>query len=175
MTVNTTTSDTLTETNEESSVREIANPNLSRVLNFAFRQLLQEYVSVTHLDDIKVAFTNGYPDSFRVVSIEELDSLLDEVVEPVHWDAIRNKIFNEYNIIKNYTDANQIFLELANSKGWSADPITPGTPLAEGETFYQKKKGVAGSFTYVNSQGNSKQYKVEGPILNVDFNTLRTD
>ena len=66
----------LEESTEESTIRELVNPNVSRVLNFVFRQLLQEYISVTYLSDIKVAFTNGHAESFVVLPIEELDEML---------------------------------------------------------------------------------------------------
>lgn len=47
-------SSTTTEA-EETTVRELVNPNKSRVLNFVFRQLLQEYVTITYLSNIRIA------------------------------------------------------------------------------------------------------------------------
>ena len=164
VTVNTTTTETLTETDEESTVRELTNTNLSRVLNFVFRQLLQEYVTITYLNDIKIGFTNGYPDSFRVVNIEELDSLLQEVIEVPYHNDVKQKILNEYATIVNYTGVAQTFLETAQAKTWE------GT-LSD---FLRKKRGLTGNYTYQGADG-TRQFKVEGPILNVDLNTLRTD
>ncbi|MBK8473750.1 MAG: hypothetical protein IPL33_17195 [Sphingobacteriales bacterium] len=80
VTINSNTQDSYTESVETGIVRELANPNQSRVLNFVFRQLLQEYVTLTYLADIKVAFSNGHPESFRIVSLAELDLLLYEVL-----------------------------------------------------------------------------------------------
>ena len=53
--VNTTTTESTTEGEESSTVRELLNLNKSRVLNFIFRQLHQQYITVTYLADIKIA------------------------------------------------------------------------------------------------------------------------
>jgi hypothetical protein len=163
--VNTTTSDSQRESFEEGTVREIVNPNLSRVLNFVFRQLLQEYVSITYLNDIKVAYNNGHPESFKVVGIEELDDLLNEVIEPTHHEAIRQMIRNEYQTIENYKGDRQVFIEEKTVPDW------------DGKTqkrFFKKRSEVKGNYTYLGADGQ-RQLTVEGPILNVDLNTLRTD
>ena len=34
-------------------------PNQSRVLNFVFRQLLQEYVIIMYLPNVKIGFSNA--------------------------------------------------------------------------------------------------------------------
>ena len=39
--------------------REIENINLSRTLNFVFRQMNQKFVTMLHLTDVRVAFFNG--------------------------------------------------------------------------------------------------------------------
>jgi hypothetical protein len=175
ITVNSTTSDTLTESTEESTQREIVNPNLSRVLNFVFRQLLQEYISVTYLNDIKIVFSNGYPGSYRMVNIEELDSLLEEVIDgPVKQQAVRDMIFNEYHQIENYKGDAQVFIQKAMTRGWDSPPPIPGGTIAQDVTYMHKKKSIVGSYTYDGADG-PRQFTVEGPILNVDLNTLRTD
>lgn len=45
-----------------------------------FRQLLQKYITITYLSDVKVAYSNGHPKSFRIVSLSELDLLLQSVM-----------------------------------------------------------------------------------------------
>jgi hypothetical protein len=174
ITVNSTTTDSLTESREESTVREIVNPNLSRVLNFVFRQLLQEYVSITYLNDIKIAFSNGYPGSYRLVSIEELDSLLDEMIEAPHRQAVREKIFNEYNLVENYKGDAQLFIQQSTTRGWNSAPPVAGQPIPPDVMYLHKKKTIIGNYTYAGADG-PRQFTVEGPILNVDLNTLRTD
>ena len=46
------------------------NPNQSRVLNFVFRQLLQEYVTIMYLSNVKIGFSNGHPESQVIMPIE---------------------------------------------------------------------------------------------------------
>lgn len=78
--INTSTSETYTEGVESAIVREIANINKSCVLNSVFRQLQQQYTTITYLSNIKVAYCNGYEESFRMVALEELDVLLEDTI-----------------------------------------------------------------------------------------------
>jgi hypothetical protein len=81
------------ETGEETSiVREIENVNLSRTLNFVFRQMNQEFVTLLHLVDVRVAFFNGFAESRREVSLPELDSLLDEYIVENKRPRVRDAI-----------------------------------------------------------------------------------
>jgi hypothetical protein len=64
------------------TVRELSNTNLRRVLNFVFRELNQEYDTYVVLRDIKVAFFNGNPRSVDVVSLADLGLLIQRYVEP---------------------------------------------------------------------------------------------
>jgi hypothetical protein len=81
------------ETGEETSiVRELENINLSRALNFVFRQMNQEFVTLLHLVDVRVAFFNGFAESRREVSLPELDSLLDEYVVEDKRQRVRDAV-----------------------------------------------------------------------------------
>jgi hypothetical protein len=164
ITVNTTTSDSQRESLEESSVREIVNPNLSRVLNFVFRQLLQEYVSITYLNDIKIAYNNGHPESFKVVSIEELDDLLNEVLLPEHHQAVRQMIWHEYHEVENHLGNRQVFLEEKQTTDFDGSV----------RKHFHKRKNLTDTYLYPGADGDMP-LSVEGVILNVDLNTLRTD
>jgi hypothetical protein len=64
------------------TVRELANVNLRRVLNFVFRELNQTYTTYVVLRDIRVAFYNGRPGSVEIVPLGELKGLLDRHVAP---------------------------------------------------------------------------------------------
>ena len=165
MSVNTTTNDSFKESVEESTVRELVNPNVSRVLNFVFRQLLQEYVSITYLSDIKIAFTNGHPESFVVLPIEELDEILNSFVEANKRESVKDKIKNEYMSIEGLTSASVTFLEIKTKKDFSG----------VNQTFFTKKKNLMDTFQKQNMNGDSMIYPVNGVVLKADFNTLRTD
>jgi hypothetical protein len=69
---NTTTASGTTTT----AVREVANTNLRRVLNFVFREVNQTYETHVVLRDIKVAFYNGRPGSAEIVPIIQLRRLI---------------------------------------------------------------------------------------------------
>ncbi len=77
------TSETTSEQSEERGLeREIYNPNLSRVLNFVFRQLNQEYIMITHLIDVRVSFSNNIDEDYLEVPLHELDKLMDRYISP---------------------------------------------------------------------------------------------
>jgi hypothetical protein len=165
MSVNTTTNDSFKESVEESTVRELVNPNVSRVLNFVFRQLLQEYVSVTYLSDIKVAFTNGHDESFVVLPIEELDELLDKFIVESRKAMVRDKIINEYATIEGLSNPTVPFLEAKTKKNFLGVPTT----------LFTKTKDLRDSFKKPNMAGDAVSYPVNGVVLRADINTLRTD
>jgi prepilin-type processing-associated H-X9-DG protein len=68
----------------DTTVREIANTNLRRVLNFVFRELNQAYTVTTSLRNVRVAFYNGNVDSAQIVSLAELSSLLRKYIVDAH-------------------------------------------------------------------------------------------
>jgi hypothetical protein len=73
-----------TETGVEESIeRELQNINVSRTLNFVFRQMNQEFITILHLVDVRIGYAS-YQDgklfSYREVTLPALDSLLDEVI-----------------------------------------------------------------------------------------------
>jgi hypothetical protein len=73
-----------------STVRELSNTNLRRVLNFVFRELNQKYETYVVLKDIKVAFYNGNPGSAEIVPLADIGKLLRKHVVPARQaDAAR--------------------------------------------------------------------------------------
>lgn len=91
------------QTGEETSIeREIENINLSRTLNFIFRQMNQEFITLLHLVDVRVAFFNGFAESRREVTLPELDSLLEEFVQENRHDDVRNAVFDALSNILDY-------------------------------------------------------------------------
>ena len=86
------------ESEEVSTVRQLENINKSRVLNFVFWQLLQEYVSVTYLHDIKLVFSNGHPESMEVCSIEQMDEFLDIWMTPEGAATAKNMILKDIHL-----------------------------------------------------------------------------
>lgn len=163
--VNTTTDDTRRESEEKCVVRELENINKSRVLNFVFRQLLQQYVTITYLSNIKIAFTNGYQEVLQIVDVDELDRLLEDTVEPAHRAATKERLLRDYHKVLNYKDDEIPFL---------GERKLPGT----NESFWRVRKDVESRDTWYSNPDNKDEglrISVDGPILHVNTHTLRTE
>ena len=165
LTVNTTSTTTVTERNEEVTVRKFQNINKSRVLNIVFRQLLQEYVTITYLSNIRVGFTNGYAETMQVMDIEELQTLLDSVILDAHHADALGKIIMHYCKVKNHAGAYIPFIEKKSINYGDCIDGFSGT-----EIFYGK---IAGNLDTYTTGGLS--IPVQGVILNVQKHILRTD
>lgn len=66
---------------EMAIVRKIENLNVSRALNFTFRQMNQEFHSLLHLFDLRLAFFNGYPGSMKEYQLHEIDDFIRDNIE----------------------------------------------------------------------------------------------
>lgn len=73
---------------EKSVEREIENINVSRTLNFTFRQMNQQFVTICSLVDVRVGFFNGFAASRDEVTLPELDRLLETYVIEEERDRI---------------------------------------------------------------------------------------
>jgi hypothetical protein len=82
--VNTTSTTTTTSGTDQTITRQIENINKSRVLNFAFRQLQQEYITITYLKSVRFLYTNGYGETVELVEIPELRALLEDKIKKEH-------------------------------------------------------------------------------------------
>ncbi|MFX1297977.1 MAG: LamG-like jellyroll fold domain-containing protein [Promethearchaeota archaeon] len=71
------------ETGEEVTImRRIENLNASRTLNFTFRQMNQQFHSLLHVVDVRIAFYNGCPGSMKEFALYELGDLIEEYLTP---------------------------------------------------------------------------------------------
>jgi hypothetical protein len=95
--------DTKLEAGEEEAVeRDLENINVSRTLNFVFRQMNQEFVSVLHLVDVRVAYFNGYGESRVEVPLPQLEDLLNTYIVRERHDAVHDAITGELQAITDY-------------------------------------------------------------------------
>ena len=98
---------------EQTIERQIENVNVSRTLNLVFRQMVQEYISVLHLTDVKIALYDESPGPYPQYSIHELDRFLDAYFDDD--DEVRTRvlegIIRELFFIFDYRDEPQQFLE----------------------------------------------------------------
>lgn len=163
--INTSSSETVNEGEEYSTVREIENINKSRVLNFVFRQLLQEYVSITYLSNVRIGYTNGLLESTRIVDVEEMDELLSEVVRPDAIDKVKENIIRKYRFVLNHNKELKPFMQQIPD-----------------ENFYKENEGMADIEPFWTCKPEGETFKVgnievtiPGVILQVQSNILRTD
>ena len=159
--INTSTSETVNEGEEYTTVREIQNINKSRVLNFVFRQLLQEYVSITYLSNIRIAYTNGYMESVKIVDLEDLDELLEEVIVEAQRTNVKAQILKDYCYVINHEGESVEFIVEKE-----VDITTPFGDVAE--TFWSRSN-VNDSYRL-----GDREIDIPGVILQVEKNILRT-
>jgi len=191
MTINTENQTTVNTQNETSTVRELYNPNQSRTLNFVFRQLLQEYVTITYLENIKIAFCNGHPESLKIIPLQQLDQLLKQVVKKEYIEEVRSKILFDYLTVFNYKDqvlefikentntlAETMTIVAGTNKEASSNEVQNGTTQIVNITkkYYRKKPDLTDTYSATTSSaGGGLSITVPGVILKVDKHTLRTD
>lgn len=100
--VNTSYEETSKSEEELAIERQIENINLSRTLNFVFRQMNQKFVTMLHLTDVRIAFFNGDRGSRREVPISRLDDLLEEVVQEDKRAMVRAVILEQLSAVRAY-------------------------------------------------------------------------
>lgn len=153
-----TSSEVKTESGEETAIqRNIENINVSRALNFIFYQMNQEYITLLHLEDVKVGFSMSGGTS-RQVALSELDELLDEVVIESKHNEVRNFILGELRNIRDYRD------EITENY------ILPND--TEKILYYRVNKDYTS--TYLGPTMD-REIEVPGIIINIDKVVMRTD
>ena len=156
------TSTAVTET-ETTTTRTLDNMNRSRVLNFVFRQLLQEYYTLTYLDDVSLIYSNGYDTSIKTGSLSSMGNLLRSVlIDAKTVESVRNDIYVHLCNIADYTGTRVSFIEKVTERhGNCIDPSQQDKPV----TYVRKRKELTQSY---------KDKTVNGIILDVTHRVLRT-
>ena len=113
VTVNTNEKYSVTEEYENKVIRKLKNVNMGRTLNFVFRQLVQQYVVVHHLTNVKFAFWNGYV--YEEASIETLRELLDKYVLDGFVNDIYAGLTSSYIGLKDYQAKQRNLFEVKES------------------------------------------------------------
>jgi hypothetical protein len=152
---------------EETSIeREIQNLNVSRTLNFVFRQMNQAFISLVHLVDVRVGFFNGFSETREEVALPDLDALLARVIvdEPRRKIA-KAAILDQVQSIVDYRGRPQTFVETAELTD------AAGTPVP-GASYLRVKRDLTSTHTDPVTGAN---ITVPGVIVSHDANTLRTD
>ena len=166
--VNTSTTDTASSGEEDSTVREFMNYNKSRTLNIVFRQLLQEYTTITYLSNLKFQYTNGYSESTRIVDISNLSNMLMDIINPDNVNDVMCTLLQPYCSVLNYDDN---FLSLVSEL---AIPVGTCnfqylTCKARSEVLYRINPACTDSYS-----DDVIDVTVNGVILSVKKQTLQT-
>ncbi|MBS1717839.1 MAG: hypothetical protein JSS72_08930 [Armatimonadetes bacterium] len=171
---------------ETSTEREIENINVSRTLNFIFRQINQEYLSLLHLIDARIVYTNGLPGSYVECSVQDLgtperigDFLKNIFVTETASIAVMKSICNHLCFIKDYTGEFQSFLERQDED--VANPVIPAEPLhmsyiRQRRDLFLPPADSTKHFpnTFISSDGQLVR-TVTGIIVSATTTVLRTD
>ncbi len=167
------TSTTSTQISESESTieRTIENVNVSRTLNFVFRQMVQEFISAIHLIDVKIALYDESSGPYAQYAIHELDQFLDDYVsdDDAARNTVRDGIIRELFFIFNYQDEPRQFLEQA-----SLDYPT-GASNAAGVEFPERLDYLRVNKSLRERLEDREFIEVPGVILNENTITMRTD
>ncbi|UCM88054.1 hypothetical protein [Streptomyces marincola] len=148
-----------TVSGEETAItRELQNINVARTLNFAFRQMNQEHITILHLVDVRIGFWNGYSESTREVPLSGLDSLLAAYVKPERQQEMRKIILDQLSAIYDYKD-NLVQPSMVEER-----------QVGPNDRYLRWRKTTS---TYTDETGNV--ITVPGVIMSADKIVMRTD
>lgn len=160
-----------TTTGEETAiVREIENINVGRSLNFVFRQMNQEYITLLHLIDMRIGFfkvdmVNGEEKyTYKEVTLPQLDKLISEIIVADKRSEVRNSIVTQLLNIFDYQDRHHRFIEDKPFKDAEGNDI----PLSN---YLRVKKDYVS--TYTDPSGTT--ISVPGIIMAANKYVLRTE
>lgn len=159
--VNTSSTTSVSAGEEQSIGRTLENINLSRVLNFVFRQLQQEYITLTYLSSVKFVYTNGYAETTEMVDIPGLMDLVRRKVKPEHVKAAFAALMKPYCSVYNHADQRFSFIERVTEDFADCPFAQPGETLS----YWRRAKGL---------RDEHRGIVVPGVILNVTTSILRT-
>ncbi len=156
--VNTSFEVTTTEQEETAIERELSNINLSRTLNFVFRQMNQEFYTLLHLVDVRVGFFNGWAESRKEVTLPQLDSLLETYIVQGQRSAVRARIVGALQHVLDYQDQEVSVVETRDLDG--------------GRPYERMRRDLA--TTYTDPLGTF-EVKVPGIVVSAMKNVMRTE
>jgi hypothetical protein len=156
--VNSTYEVTQKDGEETALEREIENINVSRTLNFVFRQMNQAFVTFVHLTDVRIGFFNGRRESRREVPISGLDSLLEETIRQGKIDDVRAAILEQLRGIRNF-------------EGSSID-VVKDIEISANDKYRLFDNEL--THTYDHPKSGAK-YEIPGVVLAVNDYVMRTE
>lgn len=159
--VNTSSTTTVTTGTENSISRQLENINKTCVLNFVFRQLQQEYITITFLKSVRFLYTNGFPESVEIVDIPKLEGMLRRHLKQEHVKSAMTNLLKPYCVVYNHKGDAIPFIEQVTEKRKGCPFAEPGEEIS----YWRVRRGLKDEVTGI---------VVPGPILKVDQHILRT-
>jgi hypothetical protein len=147
--------------------------NLSRTLNFVFRQMNQEFISLLHLVDVRIGYfrvdqIQGQPNlvsTYREATLPQLEGLLAEVIVPERRQDVQDAIIHQLEHVFDHQDRHHSFAE---TKVFTDDA---GNEIPNAGYLRIRKELVS---TYEDPTTKTR-IDVLGIILAAVKNVLRTD
>lgn len=162
------------ETGEETSVeRVIENINVSRTLNFVFRQMNQEFITLLHLVDVRVGFyqviqvqgQSQPQNTYKEVTLPELDSLLEQAIVPEKRAEVRADIIRQLSNIFDYKDRRHQFVQEEPMRDLNGQIV----PLSQ---YLRVRKDYTSTY---KDEATGTEIMVPGIILDASKYVLRTE
>jgi hypothetical protein len=171
----TSSSEVSQETEDETvTERVIRNVNMRRTLNFVFRELNQEFITKTHLREVRIGYTDGLPGSWREAPISGLRPFLESLLKPAAARTAAIGILGLIGVAFDHADNPIATLEQVTMNGngtsWTVGPARmsgSGFSPPTDKSFYRYKRGPLG-------QENEKN-QVDGVLLKQRTIVVRTD
>jgi Bacterial Ig domain len=165
------------ETGEETSIeREIENINVSRALNFVFRQMNQEFISILHLVDARIGYfhvdavvnpdgTTGKKYTYREVALPQLAALLRDVIVDERRQEVMDDVLAQLNNIFDFEDRHHYFTETEAFVDEDGNEVP-------GSGYLRVKKGVTSTY---RDEATGSEVRVPGIIMAIRKVVLRTE
>jgi hypothetical protein len=148
---------------EKTVTRTLENINRSRVLNFVFRQLLQEYLTLTWLDDVSLLYSNDYDTSVKTAPLSSMQGLLRSVlVDAKAVEKVIDDIHVHLSNVRDHTGERVGFIERVTEQHVNA--LDPGRGDKR-VSFVRKRRGLEQTW-----RGKT----VAGIILGTQTSVVRT-
>ncbi len=163
--INSSSSQTTNSGEQTSIVRELENINLSRTLNFVFRQLLQEHIALLWLRNIRFGYTNGSPASTKIVLSQSLKDLLGSVLRPEFVTTIYQQIMQQVSYIIDYNEDQVRFFECRHFSTAPTDCCDGTHTDPKDNCLWLRVKGLSDTYD---------RFTVPGIIISAERHVLKT-
>jgi hypothetical protein len=171
------TADSTATGTSTATVRTISNTNLRRVLNFVFRELNQEYLTVTALADVSLAFYNGHPGSAQIVPLYQIRDFVETWIVPDQCETVARTILAMVCHCIDDEGTPQPMLQVGHANGGTFAWQDAGLE-ADGSLSYDGSvldPGVSWRIKPGPIGQDGQQQKVPGVVTVRDTIVLRTD